>query len=302
MKDITPGGRLRLRDGRRLGYAEFGDPEGSPVLYFHGIPGVRVAVVGPPSTYAEAGIRLVTVDRPGCGVSSRNARASLLDWPRDVAQLANALGLERFAIVAESGGAPFALACAYALPERLTSVVISSGAGPMDRPGARRGIKTLNRMAMRVLPRKSVASLLLGTLGALYLRWPDFVVESLLCRDTPIADLEILHLNEIKASTRRMLAYATGNGVRGLVDELALLVAPWHFDPRDIPIAIRFWHGDADNTVPLHHARYLASAIPGSSLVVCPGEGHLVMERHLEEVLQAVLEDTRAALSMAAAD
>lgn len=289
------GRRLRLRDGRRLGYAETGDPGGAPVLYLHGIPGVRIAVVGSPAVYRRARIRLVTVDRPGCGVSSRNPRASLLDWPKDVSQLADALGLERFAIIAESGGAPFALACAYAIPHRLTGVTVSSGAGPMDRRGARRVIKPLNRAVMRVLPNKGLSSVILGTLGALYLRWPDFVVDSLLCRDSPEADMELLALADVRASTRRMLAYATGYGVRGVVDELALLLAPWGFEPRDISIGIRFWHGDADNTVPLHHAEYLASEIRGSSLVVCPGEGHMVMERHLHEVLTSALEPTRHA-------
>ena len=285
---IEPGHWIRLADGRRLGFAEFGDPAGAPVFYFHGVPGVRVAVVGEPATYRAAGIRLITIDRPGCGISSRNPAGSLVDWSGDVRQLADALGFGRFAIVAESGGGPFALACAYAFPERLTRVVVSSGAGPMDRPGARRGIKRVNRAVMNILPNKALASLLLGTLGLLYLRWPDFVVDSLLCMDSPPSDLKVLALSEVRASTRRMLAYATGYGVRGLTDELALLVSPWGFEPRDIAIPIAFWHGDQDNTVPLHQARYLASVIRGSSLTVCPGEGHMVMERHLPEVLRAL--------------
>lgn len=287
---VEPRHRIRLWDGRRLGFAEFGDRNGTPVFYFHGIPGVRVAVVGDQAKYTDAGIHLVTVDRPGCGVSSRNPGGSLLDWPADIVELADSLGFGRFGIIAESGGGPFALACAYALPHRLTRVVVSSGAGPMNRPGAKRGIKPVNRLAMTVLPNKRMASLLLASLGGLYLRWPDFVVDSLLCMDSPPADLEILGLSKVRASTRRMLAYATGNGVVGLVDELALLLKPWGFDPSEIGIPVAFWHGDADNTIPLHHARYLASAIHGSSLVVCPGEGHMVMERHLDEVLAAVLQ------------
>ncbi len=285
---IEPGDRLRLSDGRVLGFAEFGDPSGLPVFYFHGVPGVRVGLAGKPEDYRDAGIRLVTVDRPGCGVSTRKPSWSLLDWPDDIEQLAAVLGWDRYAIMGESGGGPFALACAYAHPERLTSVVVSSGAGPMDRPWSRDGIKRLNRAVMEVLPRKRLAGLVLETLGSLYLRWPDFVVDSLLCHDSPLADLELLGLKEMRASTRRMLAYATANGVGGLVDELALLVEPWPFDPHDIRIGINFWHGDADNTIPLRHAQYLSDAIHGSSLVVCHGEGHLVLERHLPEALDVV--------------
>jgi pimeloyl-ACP methyl ester carboxylesterase len=285
---VEGGGQLRLKDGRLLGYAELGDPSGAPVFYFHGIPGVRVALVGTPDDYSKAGIRLVTLDRPGSGVSSRKPDWSLLDWPEDVSQLADELGFRRFGIIAESGGGPFALACAHSLADRLTGVVISSGAGLMDRPGARRGIKPLNRMVMEMLPRKRPSTLLLSTLGRLYLRWPDFTVDSLLCHDSPTADRELLALEDTRTATARMLAYATANGIGGLVDELALLVSPWGFDPHEIRVGVRFWHGDADNTVPLHQARYLASAIPGSSLVVCPGEGHMVMARHLPEILETV--------------
>jgi pimeloyl-ACP methyl ester carboxylesterase len=281
-------GLISLKDGRVLGYAEFGDPAGSPVFYFHGVPGVRVALVGVPTDYENAGIRLITLDRPGCGVSSRKAGWAFLDWPGDILQLAEALGFSRFGIIAESGGGPFGLACAYLLSNSLTSVVISSGAGPMDRHGSRQGIKPLNRFAMTMLPRKRVATLGLHILRALYLRWPDFVVDDLLCRDSPIADVMLLGLQDVRDSTRRMLVYATRNGVGGLADELGMLVSPWGFAPEQIPIAIRFWHGDADNTVPLHHAEYLSSRISGSSLVICPGEGHLVMARHLPEILDAV--------------
>ncbi|MGZ6372118.1 MAG: alpha/beta fold hydrolase [Candidatus Limnocylindria bacterium] len=285
---VEGAGRIRLKDGRTLGYAELGDPSGAPVFYFHGVPGVRVAFVGKPADYSKAGIRLVTVDRPGSGVSNRKADWSLLDWPEDVSQLADELGFRRFGIIAESGGGPFGLACAYRLADRLTGMVISSGAGLMDRPGARRGIKPLNRFVMEMLPRKRLSALLISTLGRLYLRWPDFTVDSLLCHDSPAADRELLVREDTRAATRRMLAYATGNGIGGLVDELALLVTPWGFDPQEIRIGIRFWHGDADNTVPLHQAEYLSSVIPGSSLVVCPGEGHLVMARHLPEILDAL--------------
>jgi pimeloyl-ACP methyl ester carboxylesterase len=281
-----------------LGYAELGDPSGMPVFYFHGVPGVRVAFVGTAANYSKAGIRLITLDRPGNGISNRKPGWSLLDWPEDIAQLAGELGLGRFGIIAESGGGPFGLACAYRLADSLTSVVISSGAGPMDGPGTRHGIKPLNRLVMEMLPKKRLASLLLATLGALYLRWPDFTVDSLLCHDSPSADRELLALEDMRASTRRMLAYATGNGVGGLVDELALLVTPWGFDPREIPIGIRFWHGDVDNTIPLHQAQYLSSVIGGSSLVVCPGEGHLVMARHLPEILEAVRQPAPSSRSM----
>jgi pimeloyl-ACP methyl ester carboxylesterase len=286
--DVSRESHLSLKDGRTLGFAEFGDPHGLPVFYFHGVPGARVALVGTSDDYGKAGIRLITVDRPGCGVSTRKPGWSLLDWPDDVAELATGLGIGRFGIIAESGGAPFGLACAYRLPERLTGVVISSGAGPMESRGSRRGVKRLNRLAMNVIPNRRVMTLGLLGLRTLFRRWPNFVVDDLLCRDSPAADVQLLRQPVLREANRNMLAYATSNGVTGIADELALLIAPWGFDPRHIRTCVRFWHGDADNTVPLHQALSLASAIPESSLVVCPGEGHMVMARHLPEILDAV--------------
>src|SRR5689334_6768677 len=117
---------LRLRDGRRLAYNEWGDPRGKPVLYFHGLHSSRLALYRDADFFAAHGIRFITTDRPGVGQSDPQPHRTLLDWPADVIQLADALGLDRFAILAITGGGPYALACAYAIPARLTGVAIVS--------------------------------------------------------------------------------------------------------------------------------------------------------------------------------
>ncbi len=142
---------LQLNDGRSLGYAEFGDPGGKPVFFFHGTPGSRL--FRPPDEITrKIGVRLITADRPGYGLSTFQPGRRILDWPADIAQLASHLGIHKFAVSGHSGGGPYVAACAYAIPERLTVAAVLSGAGPADSPGARRGMTSMNKFGVTVGP------------------------------------------------------------------------------------------------------------------------------------------------------
>src|SRR5262249_13234638 len=117
LRRTIPDRVLTLRDGRRLAYLDYGDAAGFPILCCHGTPGSRLdfAVYGTPLD--EVHVRLIVPDRPGYGCSEAKRTARLLDWPDDVAQLADHLGLARFAVLGVSGGGPFAAACAYKLAQ-----------------------------------------------------------------------------------------------------------------------------------------------------------------------------------------
>jgi pimeloyl-ACP methyl ester carboxylesterase len=104
---------IRLRDGRRLGYAGWGDAGGQPLLYFHGWPGARVEGRLADEAARVRGVHLIGIDRPGMGLSDFQPRRTLVDWPDDVLQLAAALTLERFAVLGISDGGPYAAACAW---------------------------------------------------------------------------------------------------------------------------------------------------------------------------------------------
>ena len=110
---------IRLPDGRNLCYAEYGDPQGKPVMSFHGGPGSHLEHEAYSATIGSLGVRLICPDRPGMGLSDFQPGRKLLDWPPDVLALADALGLERFGVMGWSVGSQYALACAYAIPERL---------------------------------------------------------------------------------------------------------------------------------------------------------------------------------------
>src|SRR5215210_2245818 len=111
-----------LADGRRLGYAEYGDSLGQPVMFFHGLGTSRLVCPPDEAAARKLGVRLIAVDRPGIGISDPLSGRSLLDWPRDVAQLADQLGIERFSVVGWSGGGPYAAACGHSLAHRVLAV------------------------------------------------------------------------------------------------------------------------------------------------------------------------------------
>ena len=141
-----PEGNIRLLDGRRLAYAEYGDPQGKPVFFFHGTPGSRLFHHPDASVAASAGARIIAVDRPGFGRSDFKPGRTLLDWPNDVVQLADALDIQRFAVMGYSGGGPYAAVCASSIPERLTAAGLVSSIAPLDTPQITRGMQGIGHM------------------------------------------------------------------------------------------------------------------------------------------------------------
>lgn len=122
---------IKLRGGRTLGYAEYGNPEGKPVFVFHAFPVSRLiwpyADIDDSATQLKA--RIITADLPGFGLSDFKRRREILDWPDDVSELADALRIGRFAVFGAPAGGPYALACAFKIPQHLTATTVVCGAG-----------------------------------------------------------------------------------------------------------------------------------------------------------------------------
>jgi pimeloyl-ACP methyl ester carboxylesterase len=122
---------IRLWDGRRLQFLEVGKRDGFPIFHFHGNGSSRLEMLTVQAVAERLGVRLICPDRPGIGGSDERRGYQLLDWPDDVVEVANQLGVEQFAVEGLSGGAPFALACTYKIPHRLTACgLISPATGP----------------------------------------------------------------------------------------------------------------------------------------------------------------------------
>ena len=147
---------VHLADGRALAWTEAGEHSGSPVFSFHGLPGSRFQRHPDGGIARSRGLRLIHVERPGFGLSSPRPGRTLAEWPRDVAALADALGIGRFAVLGISGGGPFALACASLLPERVSACVTLGGVTDMGWPGAWDGYSEIERHLMRLSEEEAI--------------------------------------------------------------------------------------------------------------------------------------------------
>ncbi len=159
----------RLSDGRRISWAEYGEPTGSPVVYFHGGNGSRLEAAWFDTAAREIGIRIIAPDRPGFGQSDFDPRRSLLSTSDDVVALMDALGVDRAGVFGLSGGGPHALAMAYRAPERVAGVAVVSGVTPPDARGTTRGmwppVRLIHWSALRVPP---LNRFLLGQMAGFY--------------------------------------------------------------------------------------------------------------------------------------
>ncbi|HEY5013715.1 MAG TPA: alpha/beta hydrolase [Acidimicrobiia bacterium] len=277
---------VELPDGRRLGYAEWGDPEGWPVLFFHGTPSSRLGLEWAEDRATDHGARVLSLDRPGHGLSDFAPGRTLLDWTRDVSAFADLVGLDTFAVAGWSGGGPYVLACASEIRDRLTAAAVLSGCGPLDTRAARRSSSDLDRPLLTLSTRAPAAAhVLLNSVVALARRAPRLAVIGML-QDMSRRDREVFRrITPDASSAVAFFLEAVRSGTDGVVDDYRVLASPWGFAPEGIEMPVHFWHGDADRLVALEQVRALAERIPAAELTVLPGEGHMLLVEHLDDVL-----------------
>jgi len=273
---MTNESRIKLPDGRQIAFAEFGAREGPPVMYFHGAPSSRLEplLVGD-EALKGSGLRIIAPDRPGIGGSDPKPGRRIADWPSDVAALADVLGLDRFGVIGNSGGAPYAIACAAMLPERIATVVVVSGGWRMDWPEARRHLPFMNRIVMTLARRAPfLLGLLFKAMGGVATGERDKELAQMKGRMPP-ADFEAFsvpgRLEAFGASMRETMR----QGTKWAVWEMGLYVRDFGFDPSAVRAPVHWLHGQADTNAPIQLARRAAASIPGARLIQFPGEAHL---------------------------
>ena len=288
VQEVVEGLQLRLPDGRVLGYAEYGDPAGRPLVFLHGFPGSRLAGAVLDHEARLLDVRVIAPERPGLGLSSPQPGRSLLDFAQDVRALADTLEIDRFAVLGESGGGPYALACAHELAERLRCVAVVCGLGPVACPGATTGIackERLGYMIARHAPQLAGRALVPVARFARrapqqFLRITRWQLEE--------ADREALAgtLGDLVAADFAE-AFRQGGGSVG--EDLALLFQPWPFDPSAIRSPVLFFHGSCDRTVSSVVAQELARAVPASRLRLYERDGHFsLLTRNAQQILKAM--------------
>ncbi|MCH8919252.1 MAG: alpha/beta fold hydrolase [Chloroflexi bacterium] len=284
---------LPLRDGRNLGFAVYGDPDGTPEFFLHGFPGSRLGARIADKVAARLGIRVIALDRPGFGLSDFKTGRTIADWPDDLVEAADILGADRFAVIGLSAGSPYAAACAFSIPHRLTSVAIVSGMSPLNTPGATVGMRRASRVFFALAPRLPwITRLAMWWIGRQARHDAGRLLDKISAR-LPLTDKAVLARPEVRQTYRDDIAEAFRQGGRGPAWDLSLLARPWGFRLEDIKMEVHIWHGEADTIVSPSMGRHLASAIPNSRARFYPGEGHTLALDRMEEIQTALFPYSR---------
>jgi pimeloyl-ACP methyl ester carboxylesterase len=272
---------IQLADGRVLSYAEYGAPDGAPVFYFHGWPGSRHEGV----FISQPGIRVIAAERPGMGRSDFKPNRTLLDWANDVSELADKLGITRFGVLGFSGGGPYAIACAYRIPERLSATVIVNGLGPLTVPNALTGLSAQHRMVFRlarwapwlltVVLQQNLARLRARAERGVYNPPPTAM---------PDCDRQLIKQHpHLRQTLMRDLLDAFEQGTRGPVLEQQIYAADWGFSLSNVHVPVHLWQGLKDINVSPSMGRHMANTLPNCHAHLCEDEGHISLIHNLRE-------------------
>jgi pimeloyl-ACP methyl ester carboxylesterase len=272
---------VRLADGRHLRYLDLGDPDGLPVLSCHGGLSSRLDVLPAADTAKARGLRLVAPDRPGVGGSDREPERSLLEWPSDVVELTEQLGITRFAVMGWSLGGPYAMACAWALAHQVSALAVIAGTIPPTWPGGRSEIDRLDRALLRLSE------------GHPHLERSIF---HLLHVTAEHAHGLLAKQSGLTGSTADAVTTAIAQGLldaRGMTDEYRVFGAPWGFDPEEISTPAQIWQGTADDLVPEEWGRRLAAKVPDATLHLVEGGTHFLWYQHWADIFDSLASAVR---------
>lgn len=274
--------QVRLPDGRSIAVEEYGDPTGPLVLYFHGWPACRLEA----GLIEDLPVRLLAFDRPGYGRSSPAPGRTLLDWPNDVEFVADQLGLGSFHLVGLSGGGPYATACAYALPHRVTGLALVSPVPPPEGvPHRAPGIGHLMRLGRH--PR--LAHRLIALARPL-VRQRIITPRTIVGRGLKGADRDIL-TRSFRARLGRVWREGFARGIHGALSDAQIYAQPWGFALASIQVPTSLWCGAQDSLIP-PEALAPYAAIPGLRRHLLEHEGHYSLAiRHADAILADLLRD-----------
>jgi pimeloyl-ACP methyl ester carboxylesterase len=237
----------------------------------------------------ELGVRIISPDRPGIRDSSFQSNRKLIDWPNIVEQLADHLGIDRFRVLAISGGAPYAYATAWKIPDRVPSIAIASGAPPIVNLSDYSGLLWLYRR-MIWLHRYSPQTLraLFYLTGAIARIRPPTRLRPLILKLLQLQQCDAASLEDSVAfeacfeSQRR----AWRASIKGLIADVEILGRPWGFRLEDVEVSVRLWHGTKDRAFSIELAREMANRLPNCQTHFIEEEGHYSLPiRHVREIL-----------------
>jgi pimeloyl-ACP methyl ester carboxylesterase len=275
--------------GRAVGLYEYGDPTGAPVMVFHGVPACGAGFAWADAPARARGLRLIAPDRPGVGLSDRTAAYRVADYPAQVAALAGALGIGRFAVWGFSGGGPYAAACAALLPERVTTTAISAGMGEIGTWASVDDFAATDRQMLAGAATHPTRTRFTLWITARAARLSPATAQKSFEKELGPSDVAVAREMGEPREVMALFLNAFRRGARGVVADYQAIGQPWGVDLGAIRGRVVVFQGDEDTMVPLRHAQELVARIPGAELVVWPGAGHLGTVAHVDEILDVLV-------------
>ena len=275
-----------------MGFAVWGDldPAARTVVHCHGTPGGRIVSYPTPS---HSGVRHVSLDRPGFGLSDPQSGRTVGDHAADIAPVLGHLGVDRFSVFGWSGGAPHALALGALLPDRVARIALLGCPAPEDDPDfdVTAGMPEINLQSHRMLKenpeedRNDVEKAV-----AAFLEDPQTFLGQIDAVLDPV-DVAASRALGLRPRMIAQLRDAFQNGAEGWFEDDMVTVRPWGFALEDVSSEVWLMHGERDRLVPVSHGRYLAGRLPRCKGSFLPEDGHLSPLTRLPEILDWLVPD-----------
>lgn len=281
---------LRLSTGLTLGYAEHGDPQGTPCFYFHGWPSARVQGELMDAAGKRYGLRIISPDRPGIGLSDFQPRRELKDWPPLLTELADHLGIDRFHVLGWSGGGPYVLVTALTLPDRLLSASIVCGAPPLTFLGYEHMFWVYRVMIRLRHAFPTILGLVLRMGERISQGTPDRPPMKWLMGMLGDADRKVLSQPEVFSVVRAGALEALRRGPKSVIADADIYLSEWGFEVGGISYPIHFWHGKQDKNIDWRYTEKLASIMPHTTTEWFEEEGHYSLPiTHVDAIIKKAL-------------
>jgi pimeloyl-ACP methyl ester carboxylesterase len=278
---------VALSNGAVVALSEYGVPRGVPVFFCHGWPSSRTMAELADEAARDLGVRLISPDRPGIRDSEFQTNRRLIDWPPLLNEIADRLEINRFRILAISGGAPYAYASGWMTPDRVEKIAVVSGAPPLDRLGDLDGLLPVHRR-MLMLREKSPRMLRL----LFHLARP-FVAMRMPIRLRPLLlkFLQPCDANVLRESRKFDICFdsarhAWRSSARGVMTDAEIYATPWGFSLEEVEVPIALWHGTKDRTFAPRLAEDVAARLPNCEFHLIENAGHYSLPiRFIREIL-----------------
>jgi pimeloyl-ACP methyl ester carboxylesterase len=280
--------KLVLANGAAIALSEYGDPSGAPVFFCHGWPSSRTMAELAHDAACDLGIRIISPDRPGIRDSQFQPDRRLIDWPPFLTEIADRLGVERFRILAISGGAPYAYASAWMTPERVEKVAVVSGAPPLDELKDFDGLLPIHRrmLAMRTSRPGLLKSLFYLARPFVAMRMP-IRLRPLLLKFLQPCDANVLRESRAFDVCFESARQAWRSSAKGVMNDAEIYATPWGFPLEDVRVPIALWHGTKDRTFASRLAENVAARLPNCEFHLVENAGHYSLPiRYIHEILK----------------